>query len=56
MSESSYSSLPDDCLAGEKQKIRVKGKRDVLRICSLHFDDVSKMLDKFNAQLKQKEG
>lgn len=53
MSESSYSSLPDDCMAGEKQKIRVKGKRDVLRICSLHFDDVKKMLHTFNEQLNQ---
>mgnify|MGYP001030092330 CR=1 FL=1 len=56
MSESSYGSLPDECLAGEKQKIRVKGKRDVLRICSLHFDEVKKMLDSYNAQLSQNEG
>ena len=56
MSESSYSSLPDECIVGEKQKIRVKGKRDVLRICSLHFDDVRKMLDSYNEQLKQHEG
>lgn len=56
MSESSYGSLPDECIAGEKQKIRVKGKRDVLRICSLHFDDVKKMLSNYNAQLSQNEG
>lgn len=56
MSESSYRSLPDDCIAGEKQKIRVKGKRDVLRICSLHFDDVKKMLNSYNEQLEQNEG
>lgn len=55
MSESSYSTLPENCMAGEKQKIRVKGKRDVLRICSLHFDDVKKMLPAFNEQLKQNE-
>ena len=55
MSESSYGSLPDECIAGEKQKIRVKGKRDVLRICSLHFDDVKKMLNSYNAQLSQNE-
>lgn len=53
MSESSYSSLPENCMEGEKQHIRVKGKRDVLRICSLHFDDVKKMLRSFNEQLKQ---
>ena len=47
MSESSYSALPNDCIAGEKQKIRVKGKRDPLRICSLHFDDVKKMLSSY---------
>ena len=56
MSESSYGSLPQECMAGEKQHIRVKGKRDVLRICSLHFDDVKNMLDSFNAQLKQEQG
>ena len=56
MSESSYRSLPQDCLAGEKQHIRVKGKRDVLRICSLHFDDVKSMLHTFNEQLNQKQG
>lgn len=56
MSESSYSSLPENCMAGEKQKIRVKGKRDVLRICSLHFDDVKIMLQAFNEQLNQNEG
>lgn len=55
MSESSYSSLPDDCMAGEKQKIRVKGKRDVLRICSLHFDDVRKMLSTYSDKQKQNE-
>jgi len=44
MSESAYSALPDNCVVGEKQHIRVKGKRDALRICSLHFDDVKKML------------
>ncbi len=56
MSESSYGSLPQECLAGEKQHIRVKGKRDVLRICSLHFGDVKNMLQTFNEQLKQEQG
>lgn len=56
MSESSYSSLPENCMAGEKQKIRVKGKRDVLRICSLHFEDVKNMLYAFNEQLNQDQG
>lgn len=51
MSESSYGTLPEECMAGEKQHIRVKGKRDVLRICSLHFDDVKNLLHKFNEQL-----
>ena len=50
MSESSYGSLPVECVSGEKQHIRVKGKRDVLRICSLHFEDVKKMLHTFNEQ------
>ena len=53
MSESSYSTLPENCMAGEKQKIKVKGKRDVLRICSLHFGDVKNMLHAFNEQLNQ---
>ena len=56
MSESSYCSLPENCMAGEKQHIRVKGKRDVLRICSLHFSDVENMLRNFNEQLVQKQG
>ncbi|MDH5395744.1 MAG: adenylate/guanylate cyclase domain-containing protein, partial [Gammaproteobacteria bacterium] len=56
MSESSYSTLPQDCLAGEKQHIRVKGKRDTLRICSLYFADVKKMLHSYNEQLNQKQG
>lgn len=55
MSESSYCSLPEDCMAGEKQHIRVKGKRDVLRICSLHFDDVKNMLKSFNEQLNENQ-
>lgn len=55
MSESSYETLPEECLAGEKQHIRVKGKRDVLRICSLHFDDVKDLLHKFNEQLNQEQ-
>jgi len=50
MSESSYSPLPEKGLAGEKQHIRVKGKRDVLRICSLNFDDVKNMLHTFEEQ------
>ncbi len=56
ISESSYCSLPEECMAGEKQHIRVKGKRDVLRICSLHFDDVKNMLHSFNERLTQKQG
>jgi adenylate cyclase len=53
MSESSYRSLPQECMAGEKQHIRVKGKRDPLRICSLHFDDVKKMLRSFDKEMEQ---
>ena len=56
MSESSYCSLPKDCLAGEKQHIRVKGKRDVLRICSLHFEDIKNMVESFTEQMEQKQG
>lgn len=55
MSESSYGSLPENCMAGEKQHIRVKGKRDVLRICSLHFSDVKTMLHHFNEQLNKNQ-
>jgi len=56
MSESSYSTLPNECVTGEKQKIRVKGKRDPLRICSLHFDDVKNMLNSYNEQLSEQDG
>jgi len=55
MSESSYGSLPEKCITGEKQHIRVKGKRDVLRICSLHFGDVKKMLYTFDEQQNRKQ-
>ena len=53
MSESSYRFLPQNCMSGEKQHIRVKGKRDALRICSLYFDDVKKMLHTFNQELEE---
>lgn len=51
MSESSYSSLSKDCSRGEKKYIRVKGKRDKLKICGLHFDDVHQMLKNFDNTL-----
>ena len=56
MSESSYCFLPQECMAGEKQHIRVKGKRDTLRICSLHFDDVKKMLSSYSNENNQQQG
>lgn len=49
LSESSYCALPSECLVGEKQHIRVKGKRDALRICSLHFDEVQTMIKSIEA-------
>ena len=55
MSESSYDTLPEKCITGEKQHIRVKGKRDVLRICSLHFGDVKNMLYTFEEQQNRKQ-
>jgi adenylate cyclase len=51
MSESSYSSVSKDCPLGEKKYIKVKGKRDKLKICGLHFDEVKKMLENFNSTL-----
>ncbi|MFK5914077.1 MAG: adenylate/guanylate cyclase domain-containing protein [Woeseiaceae bacterium] len=53
MSESAYRSLPEQCMIGDKQHIRVKGKRDALRICSSHFDDVRKMLSKYEGVIDE---
>lgn len=46
MSESSYSSVSKDCRCGKKQFIKVKGKRDELQVCSLHFSGVDALLKK----------
>lgn len=47
LSESSYRFLPNECMTGEKQHIRVKGKRDTLRICSLYFSEAREMVSSF---------
>ena len=46
MSETAYRYLPADCLSGQKQHVRVKGKRDPLHICSMDFADVKSLLQK----------
>jgi len=48
MSESTYKHLPEYLWADCKQHIRVKGKRDTLRVCGLNFDQVAELLDKLS--------
>lgn len=44
ISESSYSCLPVERLNGDLKSIRVKGKRDPVRVCGVNFNEVVMML------------
>lgn len=44
MSETAYRHIPERFLQGRMHHLRVKGKRDPIRICSLEFDEVRKIL------------
>ncbi|HFQ14684.1 MAG TPA: adenylate/guanylate cyclase domain-containing protein [Gammaproteobacteria bacterium] len=44
MSETAYRHLPEELLQGKKQHIKVKGKRDTVRIVCLDFDEVEAAL------------
>jgi len=44
MSESTYRHIPAKFLEGKTHHLRIKGKRDPIRICSLEFDEVKQIL------------
>jgi len=46
MSESTYKHLPEHVWKDDKQHIRVKGKRDTLRVCGLSFAQAEDLLQK----------
>ena len=48
LSETAYRHLPESFLEGKTHHLRIKGKRDPIRICSLEFDEVKQILDKMN--------
>ncbi|MDH5570496.1 MAG: adenylate/guanylate cyclase domain-containing protein [Gammaproteobacteria bacterium] len=53
ISETAYRHLPDNLLHGKKQHIRVKGKRDPVRICCLKFQELEKILQELYSDVKQ---
>ena len=44
VSETAYRHLPENLLEGKKQQVKVKGKRDPVRICCFEFSEVEKIL------------
>ncbi|GMR15958.1 MAG: adenylate/guanylate cyclase domain-containing protein [Gammaproteobacteria bacterium] len=48
LSEAAYQHLPSMYWRGKEQHIRVKGKRDSIRILSLKFDEVESLLQSLN--------
>jgi adenylate cyclase len=45
LSETAYRHLPEHYVEGKTHHLRIKGKRDPVRICSLDFDEVRKIVD-----------
>lgn len=45
LSETAYRHLPAGRLEGKTHHLRIKGKRDPVRICSLEFDEVRQILE-----------
>jgi len=50
MSETAYRHLPDDFIKDKKQHIKVKGKRDTVRIVCLDFNEVEAVLKSIHAR------
>jgi adenylate cyclase len=48
LSETAYKYLPDNNWKGKEQHIRVKGKRDTIRVLSLKFNEVESLLQDVN--------
>ena len=54
LSESAYRHLPEDFWRDQVQKIRVKGKRDPVRIYAVNFSDVSALIKAFKKAKKNR--
>ncbi|MGD8926931.1 MAG: adenylate/guanylate cyclase domain-containing protein, partial [Thioalkalispiraceae bacterium] len=54
LSESAYRHLPQKYWKGQEQKIRVKGKRDPVRIFAVDFDIIPNLIKAIKAQNKLK--
>ncbi len=50
MSETAYRHLPDEFMRDRKQHVKVKGKRDTVRIVCLNFDEAEEILKSIRAQ------
>jgi adenylate cyclase len=50
VSETTYQHLPDSLIEGKKQHVKVKGKRDPVRICCLEFSEIEQLLRKVHAE------
>ena len=55
LSESAYRHFPEEYWKDQEQKIRVKGKRDPVRIFAIDFDVLPKLIKKMKASLKKKK-
>jgi adenylate cyclase len=54
LSETAYKHLPEDFWKEHVQKIRVKGKRDPVRIYAVNFSEVSRLIKAFKKARKRK--
>lgn len=55
LSESAYRHFPEEYWKDQEQKIRVKGKRDPVRIFAIDFDVLPRLIKKMKASLKKKK-
>ncbi|VAW97565.1 Adenylate cyclase, partial [hydrothermal vent metagenome] len=53
LSESAYRHFPEEYWKDQEQKIRVKGKRDPVRIFAIDFDVLPRLIKKMKASLKK---
>lgn len=48
LSETSYRHLPPECLESKTHHLKIKGKRDPIRICSLDLDEVKRIVEQLD--------
>lgn len=53
LSECAYRYLPGDFVASRRKHLRIKGKRDPVRICMLDFDEVEQVLDTLRVEVAE---